>query len=139
MDVDAVCEGIARVARTIPDLAAYPSVPDSIVEPAFVVYTPDPIDFTGANARGCDEMIIVCLVCVSKTDDVAGQKLLRSYMNGSGPTSLKETLEGPDATQNLGGACDDLFVQRWQNPRIYKFGETPYYGAQIVVKVIGPG
>ncbi|WIM97702.1 hypothetical protein ACTOB_001250 [Actinoplanes oblitus] len=136
MDLTAVREGLADVVRAaLPELTCYGDVPDSISEPAFLA---GEVDITYDTTFGDDdEITATCRVLVSRSDDKAGQKLLNAYLS-RGPKSIKRAIEGtPGEAQTLGGACDDLHVQRIRGYRYYPHGDATYLGAEFVVKVIG--
>lgn len=138
MDISAVRSGLAAAAGTVvsdPPLTAIGYVPDSI--PAPCVFPAEvETDFTGAFARGLDELMVTVRVLVGNADDLSSQELLDGYLSGSGPASLKQALE---ADGTLGGVCDDLMVLRIQGYRYYEHAGTRYLGAELIVKVIGDG
>lgn len=141
MDLEAVCTGLADAATAIDGLTCLDYVPDSVTTPCF--YTGEvEVDYDKAFARGLDIVTVTCRLLVSRADDRSGQAELKQFMAGSGPRSVKEALEaarGAPGEAALGGACDDLHVQRMQGHRQYTVGDTAYYGAEWVVRVIGSG
>lgn len=142
MNVGAVKEGLALAVRAaIPSLNCFGYVPDSCPEPCFYTGEVD-IEFDKTFGRGTDEMTITCRVLVSRADDRSGQRALDRYLAGSGPHSIKaalETARGAPGEAALGGLADDLHLMRVQAYRMYQVGETYYYGAELVVRVIGRG
>lgn len=141
MDVQAVRNGLAAAAAVIPELNCYGYVPDEVSEPAFVAGEVT-IDFDQTFNRGTDQIIVTCLILVSRSDAELGQKLLADYLSGSGAKSLKvalETARGEDGEAALGGACDDFHVRGAQGYRYYTLGGVNYFGAALSVLVIGDG
>lgn len=139
MDIQAVRQGLADRADTIAGLTVTAHVPDSVTEPHFFPAEVD-VNFDQAYGRGMDELMVTCRVLVGRADDAASQALLSSYLKGSGATSLKAAIEGtPGVAQTLGGACDDLRVERVSGFRFYEHSGSRYVGAEIVIRVIGEG
>lgn len=137
----AVRTGLAAAAATVAGLTTYPYVPDSVAEPCFYPGGYE-IDFDQAFARGLDVVNFTCYVLVSRADDVTGQARLDGYLKGSGATSLKAALEaarGAPGQLALSGAADDLHVTRVEGYGQYTIGDTVYYGAKLLVTVIGSG
>lgn len=126
---------------TVAGLNAYGYVPDSIPEPCFYAGEVE-IDFDSVFGRGLDEMRVTCRLLVARSDDRSGQDTLDQYLAGSGAKSVKTALEdarGAPGELALGGLADDLHVTRVQGYRLYQVGEVQYYGAEIIVRVIGAG
>jgi hypothetical protein len=131
MDIQAVRTGLAANVNTIPGLTCYGFVPDSVSEPCFMV---GEVDITyDLTFRGMDELIVTCRLLVSRADDAASQKALNAYL-GRGAKSVKRAIEDEET---LGGACDDVRVQRVQGYRFYQHGSNTYVGAEFIVQVIG--
>ncbi|MET9301782.1 hypothetical protein ABZX66_20910 [Micromonospora aurantiaca] len=131
MNISAVRAGIATNANAIQGLNCYGYVPDSISEPAF--YAAE-VDVNYDTSYGSlDELMVTCRVLVGRADDAASQALLDDYLS-RGDRSLKAAIEA-DCT--LGGACDDLRVQRVQGYRYYEHQNSKFIGAELVVQVIG--
>lgn len=135
-----MCAGLAVAANVVDGLTCYDHVPDSVSEPCF--YPHDiAIEFDKTYGRGLDEALITCMVLVSRADDAAGQQNLRTFLS-HGASSLKAALEaarGEPGELALGGAADDLHVQRVTGYAVYTVGETAYYGAKLIVRIIGSG
>lgn len=136
MDISAVRQGLADNAATIAGLATYGYVPDSIIAPTFFAGEVD-ITYDAAYARGMDDIRVTCKILAAPATEVqTGQQRLDGYLKGAGPTSLKAAIESDDT---LGGACDDLRVERVQGYRLYELGGVTYIGAELIVRVIGSG
>lgn len=136
-----MCEGLRDAVDAIDGLSCFSFVPDAVPEPCFYVGEIEQ-NFDRAFSRGMDEVTVTCRVLVARSDDRAGQEKLRSYMAGSGSTSVKAALEaarGAPGQAALSGACDDLHVVRMQGHRLYEVNGTQFYGAEWVVRVIGEG
>ncbi|WP_329426833.1 hypothetical protein OG339_42240 [Streptosporangium sp. NBC_01495] len=131
----------AAVRAEVPSLACFGYVPDSIPEPCFFVGEAE-IEFDKTFGRGLDEVTLTCRLLVSRSDDRSGQAALDRYLSGSGPRSIKraiETARGAPGEHALGGLADDLHLMRVQAYRMYQVGEHNYYGAELMVRVIGEG
>jgi hypothetical protein len=135
VDVDAVFVGLRDNASTIPELRCYEYVPDSIAPPCFFPVEVE-IDFDKAYGRGMDEFTVRCHVLVAHGSDRSGQRLLKGYLAGSGPLSLKTALQ---TDRTLNGACDDLRLRRIAGYRLYEHNGKQFYGAELDIHIIGEG
>lgn len=135
MDVEAVFVGLRDNASTIPDLRCFEYVPESIAPPTFFPVEVE-IDYDRAFNRGMDELTVRCQVLVSRSSDRSGQRLLKGYLAGAGPLSLKAALQ---SDRTLNGACDDLRVRRVAGYRLYQHGNSEFYGAEFDIHIIGEG
>lgn len=138
MDLSVVRQELANAADTIAGLTCYGYVPDSISEPCFYAgeVEIDPKQTYG----GSDVALVTCRVLVSKADDRSGQMALDGYLSRSGAKSIRAALlaaRGAPGELALNGAADDLSIERIQGYRIYETADSKYYGAEIIVKVIG--
>lgn len=147
MQISWVREGIANAARNIvlpngiAKLTATAYVPDAIVAPCFFIAEVE-INYDKAMARKLDELLFTCRVLVGRQDDQASQRILDAMLSGSGPASLKQAIEearGLPGEMALDGAADDLHIQRVQGYRWYEHNSVTYVGAELIIKVIGPG
>jgi hypothetical protein len=135
VDVNAVFEGLRDNAATIAELRCFEYVPDSIAPPTFFPVEIE-IDFDKTYGRGMDDFTVRCHILVSHGSDRSGQRLLKGYLAGSGPLSLKAALQ---SDRTLGGACDDLRLRRINGYRIYEHQGKNFYGAELDVHIIGEG
>jgi hypothetical protein len=135
-------EGLADAVRSaIPSLNCFGYVPDAVPEPCFYAGEVE-VDFDRAFGRGMDEIRVTCRLLVSRADDRAGQAALDRYLAGSGPLSVKAALvaaRGAPGEAALGGLCDDLHLMRVQAYRMYQVGEIQFFGAELIVRIIGEG
>lgn len=133
MDVDLVAERLAAAGATVQGiLRADAFVPDSVSEPH--LYVGEWAESYDQTFGGLVDAEVQIRVLVSRTDDQAGQKLLRQFMRRTGPTSVKAAIE---ADPQLGGACDDLHVRQVRGHRQYQVGNDRFYGAEWVLRVLG--
>jgi hypothetical protein len=145
MDMGTVCSRLAALAATIPGMTGTGYLPDGVTTPHFFTAEYD-ITFDTAHGRGCDSVELTCRVLVSRADDMSGQVKLHSLLSG-GTYSLKTVLEsgrqtGADGTSLPAiaggvGACDDYRVTRCQAMRVYQHMGADYYGADLIITVIG--
>jgi hypothetical protein len=124
--------GLAAAAAAVPGLNTSPHAPDAVHVPHFYPGESE-INYDQTFGAGVDEAIITCYVLTAAGDDKDGQALLDQLL-GRGPMSIKKALE---ADRTLGGKCMDLRVRRIQAYRRYGTGTDTFFGAQIVVYVIG--
>lgn len=142
MDIAAVRQALAdAVAAALPDVVCLGYVPDAVTEPCFYAGEVQ-ISFDQAFNRGMDEVFVTCRILVSRNEDAAGQAELDGYLAGSGATSVKAAIEaarGAPGQAALSGACDDVHVTSVRGYRMYQAAGEEYYGAEIIVRVIGEG
>jgi len=133
----------AVTVAEIPDLDAYPYVPDAPHPPCFYPgeVTIDPNQSFAPTPGGHDEAEIVCRLLVDGGDDADGQAALDRYLSRSGPYSVRAALyvaRGAPGQAALNGACDDFVITRIDGYRkIPGPGEGLFYGAQITIRLIG--
>lgn len=132
MDLVEVRAALAVAAAAVPGLNATAHAPASLEAPAFYPGE-STIDYDQTFAKGVDDIQLTCYVMTSFADDQDGQSLLDELV-GRGPKSIKLALE---ADRTLGGACSDMCVRRMQAYRTYGSGTDTFYGAQIIVRVVG--
>lgn len=130
-----VLAGIAANANAITGLTALDYTPDS-VEPPMFFPVPIDVEYDLAMSRGLDRITMTWRVLVSRTDDRASQRLLNSYLDGVGSTSLKAAISS-DLT--LGGACHNLRLERAEGNRFYEHNGIKFLGAQVVISATGRG
>ncbi|MER6956011.1 hypothetical protein [Streptomyces sp. NPDC000618] len=147
MQISAIREAIADAARAVvlPDgikaLTCSGYVPDSVAAPHFFVAEYEQ-DFDKTMGRGLDELVFTSRVLVGRADDRSAQRTLDAMLSGSGPASLKQTIEvarGAPGEYALGGLAHDLHVMRVQGYRWYEHAGSTYVGAELMIKVIGQG
>lgn len=147
MDINRIRQGLATAARAVGvdaqghRLTCLPYVPDAVTVPTFYAGAVD-ISYDRAFGRGQDEATVHCTLLVSRASDLDGQAALDAYMAGAGSMSIKAAIEatrGLPGEAAMGGACDDLHVTGVQGHQVYTVGQTQYYGATWLVRVIGPG
>ncbi|MFG1898693.1 hypothetical protein ACGFIP_32265 [Micromonospora zamorensis] len=133
MNIDLVAERLATAGATVAGIVrsdAY--VPDAVSEPH--LYVGEWAESYDQTYGGLVDAEVQIRVLVSRSDDRAGQQLLRQFMARRGAASVKAAIE---ADPQLGGACDDLHVRQVRGHRQYQVGDNRYYGAEWVVRVIG--
>lgn len=142
MNIAQVRRELAAAARGIDNLTCTGYVPDTVSEPHWYAGEVE-IDVNNAFARGgYDKARVTCRVLVSRADDQAGQQLLDEYLSRTGDKSIRaalNTARGAPGEAALNGACDDFSIERIQGYRMYQVGEVQYFGAEIIVMVLGPG
>lgn len=128
-----MCERLALAVEPVEGIMrADAFVPDSATEPHF--YAGEITELFDQTFGGMVDVEVICRLLVARSDDDNRQAQLKRYMARTGPTSIKAAIE---ADPTLGGACHDLHIKRVQGHRLYKVGESTYYGAEWPVRVIG--
>ncbi len=138
MDIPAVKRALADAVRGIPRFDAYGYVPDQPIVPCFYAgeVEIDPSQTFG----GSDRATITCRILTSGAEDEAGQRELDELLSRVGPRSVRAALEsarGAPGELALGGLADDVTVDAIRGYRSIPVGEASYYGAEIVVIVLG--
>jgi hypothetical protein len=128
--ITAVRQALVDTLATIPDLNCYPYIPDSIVEPAAVVF-PD-TGTPSAMGRGNDTFIYRVRVAVSKADDRSGAERLDQYLASSGTYSIRAALV---AARTLGLSGTDAVFAGWENYGDHIWNDIGYLGADVLVTV----
>jgi hypothetical protein len=132
VNVRSIRHGLAANAAAIPGLTTYGFCPASVEVPC--LYAGEVTIDYDTTFGGDSQLEVACYLLVSMADDEDGQAALDAYLSTSGPRSVKAAIE---AVPGLGGACDDLQVRRAEAYRMYRVGDTDYYGAKLPVRVIG--
>lgn len=143
MDIDAVCTAIAD-AITDAELeaggnrvTATPFASEALTAPHF--YT---AEFTGNYDKtfgALTELTLTCRLMLSRADDRSGQqgaKALASTGTGTIHAAFR-AMRGEAGQAALGGAADDIHLQRVQGPRLYEIGQATFYGLEFTVFVMG--
>lgn len=141
MNLRAVRQALADAVSVIPGMSCYSFVPNAPNVPAFMVCETDVAYDRHSFGGTGDEATVTCRILVSKADDMEGQAALDQYL-GRGDYSIKLAIEaarGAPGEAALDGAADDLHVIRLQGYRIYEHFGDEFYGAEIIVRVIGEG
>ncbi len=132
----AMREGLAANLDAIPTLQVSPYLLAAPTPPSAEV-APAETEYDLAGSRGLDRWRFTVRVFVAHTTDKGAQKKLDSYLETSGPHSVKAALE---ADSTLGGACDDLRVIRASGYRVYgPEGRASVLGAEWDVDVLAIG
>lgn len=118
----------------------YGYVPDAPTVPCFYAGEAEYDPLT--NFGGTDSVEITCRVLTSISDDKAGQAALDALLCRTGTSSIRAALEaarGAPGQHALSGACDDFAITRIRGYRLYRVGADAYFGAEIIIHVVGDG
>ncbi len=140
-DAIAAAAGAVTLPTGVAKLTCTGYVPDAVVAPCFFVGEVE-VTYDRTMGRGTDQLDFTCRVLVGRADDRSAQRILDAMLSGAGPASLKAAIEearGAPGEMALGGLADDLRVERVQGYRWYEHAGTDYVGAELAIKVIGPG
>lgn len=139
-DLNALADHLESAANNIPGINAFSEVPDNLPNIGFYV---GEIDITydvafrkrpqAAGRTGTDEMSITCRILVARMDDKFALRKLRTFMSGTGTTSLIQAIS---ADRTLGGTVDDSRVESARGNRLFVVGEKKYYGVEITLFAI---
>lgn len=88
------------------------------------------------DRRGTDRLVFVVQAIVGTVDDVAAQRLLSTFVQGSGSTSVKAAVE---SDRTLGSLVDDLRVTEYLGDSIVTLPNgVEYLIGQWTVEVLAP-
>jgi hypothetical protein len=133
VNMEDVTAAIAQRLLYLPLIvAADPGVPGTITPPHAYCGEID-IDYH-VTFGGAEEVEVKVRVLVGHSAGQEEQALLKQFMRKRGSNSIIKALEDEPT---LGGLVDDLVVPRMQGHRMYRVGESLYYGAEWPVRLIG--
>jgi hypothetical protein len=137
MNLGMVMDELAEQLKKIDGLRVYDYPPDAIQVPSAIVGWPADGEFDSNNNRGMDSMTIPVIVAVGKAYDRATKPLLGKYCDGSGPHSIKATLERPDALYLAFGK--ESLVVGWPDFDVITIAGFDYMAAVFPVQMKGKG
>lgn len=138
MDFNAIAEALVEKAK-LTDINALEQVPDSLPSEAFYVGEID-IDVNrtfgsrSGTRTGTDSAMITCRILVARSTEKWALRKLRTYMGGSGVSSITQALQGD---KTLNGTVDSSVVKAIRGNRMFDVGGLKYYGVEIDIFVIG--
>jgi len=104
------------------------------VPPAIQVAYVEEVDYDAAMQRSSDEWTWIVQAFAGLLLDQAAQETLDSFLDPSGPTSIKAAIE---SDRTLGGIADDLRVRSADGYRVYTIAGVDVLGCQWMVDVLG--
>lgn len=125
-------EGIAANLATIPGLRTSAFIPDNPTPPIAVV-APSRVEFDNAMHRGMDSLTFDVTVIAVRSSERSAQRVLDSYCDSAGPTSVKAAIQ---TDRTLGGAAFDCRVTEMSGYGPLLVGEVSYLSATFTVVVI---
>lgn len=133
MTVAAVRQAIADACATVSGLHAAPYVPDQINVPQAVVGT---VEFDPRMVMGEGKCVrdVMVRVYTGRTAETAAQKLIDTYTELTGATSLIAALQGATALNN-GTTADYVEVVRVRGPITEPIGTTDYLVLELDLEV----
>lgn len=134
MTVAAVRQAIADACATVTGLHAAAYVPDQINPPQAVVGTVE-FDPRMVFAEGKCERQIRVTVYVNRTNETAAQKLIDTYTELSGSTSLIAAIQGAAALQN-GSTADYVTVTNIRGPIPATVGDIKYLIIELDLEAV---
>jgi hypothetical protein len=121
----------------IDKLNVFPYQADKVTPPAAIVGLPEQINYDLTYGRGSDRMPAVpVFLLVGKLSDRSSHKELAAYADGSGPRSIKATLDSTDANQYT--SCSTVTVTSCEFDT-YTSAGVQLLGAQFSVDITGEG
>jgi len=143
MDWNAVALELEALAKTT-GINALDFVPDDLPNEAFYVGEMDIEPNQSFNKKlpsghraGTDQGTVTCRVLVARSTDKWAIRKMRTYMAGTGITSLVEAFQDPVNQRNPEKPWSGIKVQALRGNRLFNVGEAKFYGVEIEVFVIG--
>lgn len=127
-----VRQALSDAVDSISGLRAVPYMPDNLNPPQAVVWDTG-VDYDLVLGRGADEWNFTVNVYVSRTAELAGQKLLDTLREPSGATSLKTVVE---ADSGLAALVDYARVRSASPIVIATVNDTPYLSVEFTVEIV---
>jgi methylmalonyl-CoA mutase N-terminal domain/subunit len=122
----AALETIATLQdRAYPYPTPNPSTPCAVVVPA-------PTEFERTYASDDPEQTWTVRVLVGRGDDRSAAQRLYAYLDPTGASSIKAAIE---ADPTLGGTCDEVWVQGFEEPSIFNYDTGALLGVDFTVIV----
>lgn len=134
-DHAAIRAALATRLDLLPNVQANRSPIDAINPPTAIVGEVT-VDYDLSFGRGVDSLEIRVRLYVSRADAEDGVVTLDGYMSGSGPSSVKATVEGD---RTLAGTVDDCRVKRAENFGVYDVAGTAYLGVEFIITATAKG
>ena len=133
MDVAASMQAVADRLDVITGLRCYGYPVGKVTPPAAVVSYPTALDFDETYGRGSDRLTLPVVLVVGKASDRAARDALGAYCNGTGPRSVKATLESGAYT-----AFDSIRVVSVDFD-VYTIAAVDYLTAIFAIDLYGQG
>lgn len=133
MNIADVMDELGTALDAVDGLRVFPYSADRITPPAAIVGWPDPITYDTTMARGADTLAVPLFVLVGRLDARTSRDRLAVYLDGSGSSSIKATVEAGTYT-----AFDSVRVQEARVEAMTVAG-VEYLGAIFQLDLIGTG
>lgn len=133
LDLATIMDEVAAQLATISGLRTWAYPPGAVSAPAAIVAFPQTYTYDVTYGRGADRMTLQVVVLAGPATQRQTRDVLAGYMQGSGPASVKATLEAGayDTVQSLRVMSVDTDV--------YEEGATRYLAAIFDIDIIGSG
>jgi hypothetical protein len=131
MDLGSVMDEVAVRLRTIQGLRVQAFPADSVTAPAAIITYPGDIVFDASYGRGMDTMDPQVVVLVGNVYKKSTRDLISAYAKGSGPKSIKATLEAVElsVTLRVTGVTFEVVT----------IGAVEYLAARFTIEIAGQG
>lgn len=131
MTINQIRTALATNLATVSGLRTAAVVPDNPNPPVAIVQLQS-INYDGAFGKGLSTYEFLVSVLVGRADERHAQRLLDTYCEPSGATSIKAAIE---SDKSLGGSAFDVRVSELRNIGAVLLGEATYLTADFVVTV----
>lgn len=136
MNINEVQAEVAGKLETIEGLRIVPWDADSINPPAVLFAVPERYTFDATYGRGSDSFVLPIVILVGRADARSARKLISEYIAGSGPKSVKATVD--DTNTNTYTTCYSVTVRDVELD-IMRVSSVDYRAAIFNTEIQGPG
>lgn len=134
MNLAAVMNQVGDRLDTIAGLNVYRYPTEAVSPPAAVVAFPEMLDYDQTYGRGSDQLTLNVLVAVGRPTARVSWSRLAAYCDGTGPKSIKATVEAPPAY----AAFHEVRVASAEFD-VVPFAGTDYLAALFTLAIFGGG
>lgn len=131
MTINAIRTALAANLATISGLRTAADIPDNPNPPVAIVQLQS-INYDGAFGKGLSTYNFTVSVVVGRADERGAQRLLDTYCEPSGATSIKAAIE---SNKTLNNSAFDVRCSELVNIGAVLLGEATYLSADFVVTV----
>lgn len=113
---ESIRQAIANNLSAVTGVQASPwNLGTNFQTPVFQISGNGPIQYDGSFGRGTDRLTFVVQAITGTVDDIGAQRLLSTFVQGTGATSVKTAIE---SDRTLGSLVGDLRVTEYSGDRI---------------------
>jgi hypothetical protein len=125
---------LGNALRKVQGLRVFAYTEQDVSPPAAVVFWPETVDYDRTAGRGADQVTLPIGIMVGEVSARSARDLLAQFVDGSGPTSVKEALESYESDAYSYARVASATPGTYQTS-----AGVDYLGVTFSVTVIGKG